>query len=279
MKADQRHVPNHDWANITTPPVDKTKQTPATEPDSNPSPPEAAGDTFTGTGASTAQTNAPPKVVNFPDSSGPAGSSDETSGSQASEAPAETHGSEETPDETPNTPGEASSETSEAAETESSPESSQESQNNRQFDDSMENILAMMRDNELSSNDPQVMLALQEMIREMEDRNIKTMLDMIQQSLDRAAEMREQRERDYLQKELPQQQALEAQIQQLQIQAESMEQSAMQTAVEQLDAQVHNLGRALQLQASAIGDNQGAQLSMAAAQALTQALKSQISTP
>lgn len=173
-----------------------------------------------------------------------------------------------------------SNQTESAEQTEDSEQSAQtEQSSSAQFDDSMENLLAMVQEKDYNAQDPQVMLAMQEMIREMEDRNIKAMLEMIQKSLDRAAEMREQQERDYLEKDLPLKMATEAQIQQMHNLAESADQAAVQQAINALDAGVQSLSNAISLQGAATGDQRSSEVFMAAAQALTQALKSQISVP
>lgn len=70
-----------------------------------------------------------------------------------------------------------------------------------------------------ASADPEVQ-ALLEAVRQQEDQHIKALLQMIQDSLDRAREMQEENKRHFYAQTLPQLQALEASLKQEQQQAE-----------------------------------------------------------
>lgn len=71
-----------------------------------------------------------------------------------------------------------------------------------------------------ASADPEVQ-ALLEAVRQQEDQHIKALLQMMQDSLDRAREMQEENKRHFYAQTLPQLQALEASLKQEQQQAEA----------------------------------------------------------
>lgn len=90
-------------------------------------------------------------------------------------------------------------------------------------------------------NDPGVQ-ALLNYVRDVEDQTIKHMLDMIQQSLDRAAAQRKIDAEQYYKKELPQKQAKEAQARQ----QDALEEAGQRQAVSQNRHQFARLTQALQ---------------------------------
>ncbi|MGV3525891.1 MAG: hypothetical protein ACO1RX_16830 [Candidatus Sericytochromatia bacterium] len=90
-------------------------------------------------------------------------------------------------------------------------------------------------------NDPGVQ-ALLNYVRDVEDQTIQHMLDMIQQSLDRAAAQRKIDAEQYYNKELPQKQAKEAQARQ----QDALEEAGQRQAVAQNRDQFARLTQALQ---------------------------------
>lgn len=78
-----------------------------------------------------------------------------------------------------------------------------------------------------ASADPEVQ-ALLEAVRQQEDQHIKALLQMMQESLDRAREMQEENKRHFYAETLPQLQALEASLQQEARQAEATLDSVQQ---------------------------------------------------
>lgn len=82
--------------------------------------------------------------------------------------------------------------------------------------------------------DPAV-LKLLDYVREMQDKNIQHMLDMMQQSLDRAREMMEKNEEYYYSETLPKLEALQSLVQQEQMKEKGLAAEAAQQEVRKVD--------------------------------------------
>ncbi|MBF2054779.1 MAG: hypothetical protein IGS03_15140 [Candidatus Sericytochromatia bacterium] len=96
-----------------------------------------------------------------------------------------------------------------------------------------------------ASSDPDVQ-ALLEAVRQQEDQHIKALLQMMQESLDRAREMQEENKRYFYAETLPKMQALEASLQQESQQAEA----ALNSVHQRQDQTAGALVQALQNQLS-----------------------------
>ncbi|HEY9843272.1 MAG TPA: hypothetical protein V6D23_22570 [Candidatus Obscuribacterales bacterium] len=93
----------------------------------------------------------------------------------------------------------------------------------------------------INCDDPAILDIISK-IRDAEFKNVKAMLDMIQQSLDRAKQLMERNMQDYYQKVLPQKQAIEAQVKQ----AKSNETCGNNKQVQAAAHQIGNLAQQLQ---------------------------------
>lgn len=98
----------------------------------------------------------------------------------------------------------------------------------------LEQLQAIFRKQGESAYADPAVLKLLDYVREQEDKNVKQMLDMLQQSLDRAHEMMEQNKEDFYKKTLPHMQKVEQAVQQMQNNQEALQTQQIQQANHQI---------------------------------------------
>ncbi len=140
----------------------------------------------------------------------------------------------------PEQPTEPAAEESSATQSSSSHSAQASEGNERSSSQHLESLQNAFREQGESVYSDPAVLKLLDYVREQEDKNVQQMLDMLQQSLDRAREMMEQNKEDFYKKTLPQMQKAEQAIQEMQLNQESLQTQQLEQASSQITAAIQS---------------------------------------